>query len=1336
MKKIKKILLSIFLPVVMILTAGILSFASITEIAHALSGNGGGFFVGSNTTLNFNATISGSSATNGGGVYVANGGTFNMNGGAISGNTAIDGGGVYVANGGTFNMNGGSIFGNKATNNGDSIYNNGTFIMTGGTLGETNGVAWVYCDRNAVTQIYGGTVHDNFYMYSNLQTKMGTTINGKIFLAETSTITVQDYAGTTPEYNIEVSSSRQSGTIVTFKGSTVEPILSKINVTGYDSESYAVKTKKDSSGNWTISLVENSYDFPSDWKTQVASTTYMTTTVTPANLTSIKFAPTVPSGYSQIGTLSTGLPVYKGTKATEIAFVGKKIYAPENASQLFDNLSKLTTLDMSVFDTSIVTNMNNMFRNCSALKSLDLSYFNTSNVTDMGLMFCNCSALTSLDLSNFNTSNVTDMGYMFRNCSALTSLDVSGFNTSNVTDMSYMFDSCLALTSLDVSGFNTTNVTIMDSMFRYCLSLTSLDVSGFNTSIVTNMNGMFGDCSALTDLDMSVFDTSKVTNMSSMFGNCSALTSLDVSGFNTSNVTHMSYMFVGCSKLTSLDVSGLDTSKVTNMSYMFSNCSALTSLDISSFNMAKVTSSTNMLNFGTSNKILTLKTPYKNSTAIAITTGSTLYNVSTGASVTSVPANTTTSQTYATKVTLTFDANGGTCSTSSIVGYYGCSLSEIGKSLPTPTQSGYNFNGWYSPTGSRVTASTVLTFTSSTTLTARWTEITTPDPDPPTPPDPDPPTPTNSDIESAEYIVFTTRSGVPSGFSENNTFNYTRTNGNTFFETGCTPTVYTNESGTQVAFVGNGGELVAPTDCTGLFSNMVNLKWVIFRNYDTFNSTNFTSMFEDCGSLEFVDLLTFQTPNVESMACMFKNCPLLKQVAKADFDCINLASASEMFNGCTSLGTSYVYGPGNTAASYVGVLPNMKYTYNLANADLMFANSGVTGFSMSYFFTNNLSSASGMFENCNITYLDLSAWVDNYGFTSGLFDSGAAPVVVYTPRRCNPSTFMSQFTGGSYEYSLAGGESSDIFDQLGLQDFLSPISFCFVRSDKTSDYTAYTFNLDVDYCGNDDLADLIKRWGDGVSDPQSSTFYSNGQLRGIGFKTYGEYSYYVLPASFIVYSNNSSAEESELAGWIADDSFGDEGTLDGLTYGSFLSLSDIWSSGGNGAVLRSVRWRDEMISNPNYDSSADVPNAIDTPYSNWFGDQRHLHARVRYLPSVHGTQGNIFKGWGPGPNGEILGYFTNIVPISNNGDYWWTDGFSPCWEDIENIIRNDYWSFPTDSASFVSIVENSSFENSSKSDSEINLEELMEIYQKSKQHVLIPEDKKVTITELKLKKVS
>ena len=542
MKKIKKILLSIFLPVVMILTAGILSFASITETAHALSGNGGGFFVGSNTTLNFNATISGSSATNGGGVYVSNGGTFNMNGGAIYGNTA--------------------------TANGNNIYNSGTFTMTGGRVGTSGSSSSGYGVYNTGTMnLYGGNVYDNVYSSANIKTKMACNIAGTITLGDSATITVQDYAGTTPEYNIEVSSSRQSGTIVTFKGSTVEPILSKINVTGYDSESYAVKTKKDSSGNWTISLVENSYDFPTTWKTEVASSTHMTTTVTPANLTSIKFAPTVPSGYTQIGTLSTGLPVYQGTTATDIAFVGKKIYAPKSAYKLFDNLSKLTTLDMSIFDTS--------------------------NVTNMGLMFRSCSALTSLDVSNFDTSKVTGMSQMFHDCSALTSLDVRGF----------------------------------------------------------------------------------------------------------------------------------DTSKVTKMGYMFQNCSALTSLDLSSFNMAKVTYSVDMLNFGTSNKIQTLKTPYNNSSAIAITTGSTLYNVSTETVATGVLKNTTTSQTYATRLTLTFDANGGTCNTTSATAYYNVSLHDSGFVFPYPTKSGYMFSGWYQNTsfvGTKLSLDSV--FTTSCKFYAKWEE--------------------------------------------------------------------------------------------------------------------------------------------------------------------------------------------------------------------------------------------------------------------------------------------------------------------------------------------------------------------------------------------------------------------------------------------------------------------------------------------------------------------------------------------------------------------------------------------------------------------------------------
>ena len=85
---------------------------------------------------------------------------------------------------------------------------------------------------------------------------------------------------------------------------------------------------------------------------------------------------------------------------------------------------------------------------------------------DSSIMFDNCYGLTSLDLSSFNTSNVTNMSDMFEGCINLTSLDISSFDTSKVTDMQYMFECCFSLTSLDLSSFDTSNVTNMQGMFN------------------------------------------------------------------------------------------------------------------------------------------------------------------------------------------------------------------------------------------------------------------------------------------------------------------------------------------------------------------------------------------------------------------------------------------------------------------------------------------------------------------------------------------------------------------------------------------------------------------------------------------------------------------------------------------------------------------------------------------------------------------------------------------------------------------------------------------------------------------------------------------------------
>ncbi|EAF4531673.1 BspA family leucine-rich repeat surface protein [Listeria monocytogenes serotype 1/2a] len=112
-----------------------------------------------------------------------------------------------------------------------------------------------------------------------------------------------------------------------------------------------------------------------------------------------------------------------------------KVFASGSCDSLFE-YSRVTSLDLSDFDTSQATNMRYMFFK-SSMTSLDLSNFDTSKVTDMSWMFSE-SATASLDLSSFDTSSVTSMRGMFSN-SAATSLDLSDFDTSKVTDMHFMF---------------------------------------------------------------------------------------------------------------------------------------------------------------------------------------------------------------------------------------------------------------------------------------------------------------------------------------------------------------------------------------------------------------------------------------------------------------------------------------------------------------------------------------------------------------------------------------------------------------------------------------------------------------------------------------------------------------------------------------------------------------------------------------------------------------------------------------------------------------------------------------------------------------------------------
>ena len=189
-----------------------------------------------------------------------------------------------------------------------------------------------------------------------------------------------------------------------------------------------------------------------------------------------------------------------------------------------------TAITKAVFDPSFdnyhnLTNASYMFYNMQNLTEIvDLRYLHTENVLTMSNMFSTSNKLTTFDVSGFDTHNVTDMSQMFAGC-PVSSLDLSNFNTENVTNMYHMFRYCAKITTVDLTNFNTANVENMSGMFGYCSSLTSLDLRNFDIKKVTNMSYMFSGCSNLVTIYCNDnWDTSTVTESGYMFGDCYKLT--------------------------------------------------------------------------------------------------------------------------------------------------------------------------------------------------------------------------------------------------------------------------------------------------------------------------------------------------------------------------------------------------------------------------------------------------------------------------------------------------------------------------------------------------------------------------------------------------------------------------------------------------------------------------------------------------------------------------------------------------------------------------------------------------------------------------------------------
>ena len=200
-------------------------------------------------------------------------------------------------------------------------------------------------------------------------------------------------------------------------------------------------------------------------------------------------------------------------------------------AQMLSGLQHISTIDVSSFDTSKVTDMSYMFQ-FSGYTSLDLSNFDFSLVTTTYRMFAILPNMTTLVLpQNANTTQLTDVGLMFASCSSITSLDLSGWKFDNITNMIGMFCRCESLITLSLpsASFGTYLRTISGNIDDIYISSTNV--------------GLFDRCFALTVINnLSSLVTPLITDFTATFNNCYNLTSIDIHNFivpNGATVTNM-----------------------------------------------------------------------------------------------------------------------------------------------------------------------------------------------------------------------------------------------------------------------------------------------------------------------------------------------------------------------------------------------------------------------------------------------------------------------------------------------------------------------------------------------------------------------------------------------------------------------------------------------------------------------------------------------------------------------------------------------------------------------------------------------------------------------------
>ena len=155
-------------------------------------------------------------------------------------------------------------------------------------------------------------------------------------------------------------------------------------------------------------------------------------------------------------------------------------------------IAKIYTGCSLIRKTKLSTTMANFFSGFTSLTTIEgWDKVDMTSTTNMKGMFKNCTSLTSLDLTLFDTSNITNMSEMFRGCTNLTTITVTtAFVVSNATRGDNMFTGCFALVgghgTTFASKFAVDHVTAVDKTFATLDARHGFD--GYFTGTATGYN--------------------------------------------------------------------------------------------------------------------------------------------------------------------------------------------------------------------------------------------------------------------------------------------------------------------------------------------------------------------------------------------------------------------------------------------------------------------------------------------------------------------------------------------------------------------------------------------------------------------------------------------------------------------------------------------------------------------------------------------------------------------------------------------------------------------------------------------------------------------------------